>query len=145
MKLLLEKMPGHVDIPEDSAKGDYKTELSLLAMSKIRPKMTDVEACQALTLCFQIENPDAGKAMCVSGDLIAELVQQADAKDIKDYATKVNDVQHKKAEFLKKRGERVHRYFKKSANYDKKSTKKAPRWLAGPNPPYVVSRVWGNK
>ena len=147
---LLDRYPGLV-LPDEDLAGDYKMELVICAMSKVMPTWTDVDATKALNRCFAEENPNSDRCLPVSHDLISELVQQADAKDIKAFSDKLEKGVEVKKNYLASRRVRVHRYFTATECPAPKKGK-TPRWLPLPSAmadevhawmgPYLPEETW---
>jgi hypothetical protein len=125
------------------AVGDFKFELSLQVMQKLKPEMTFEQVAMATNLCFSLENPDADKQLSVGAELIGELCRPADAKDIKGYASDVSKAKVRKAAFLKTRNTRISNFFA-GCPVGTKKLQKPPRFPMKPSAMADEVEVWLN-
>ena len=109
---------------------DRKLELSMAAIAAVEPEWTDIDAAKALHRCFLLENPDTYSEVPVDIGVISEVVAATEAKDISNFADKIQKARAKRTIRSHNRDLLMNKYFKISASSQKAKAKPkaAPRW-----------------
>lgn len=108
-----------------------KMELAVACIKKLRPEWTFEQVQRVLSRAFQLENPDLDCIWSVDCDLVYEVVNANEVKDIQGYYGQVRKAKAALDKHIAHRDEAVAKQFKVSKA--KKRMGPPPRWLPKPS------------
>ena len=118
-------------VPEEEEGLDTKTVLQLSCLAAKKPDITDREAAMCLHRGFILESPDVYAEVIVDPDILGDVVEKTEAKEVQTKAAQFGKARAKKDLVCQTRDKISGKYFKKTpaAHYNK-TVLNGPKWVA---------------